>query len=138
MPRVDNLMKDHNYRRSWVLSPVRGWYDEDVYRVDHEANAQGILESIERKSTWREERRQIDVHVGVEVLLNVLDVVHLVARAGRYRDWDGQRNWRTTGLGVRVFGSGMSATIDIGAVKALGEGLDPNDGQQSVSVSLTL
>jgi len=124
-----------DFHRAWYLAPIRGWFDENVYKVDEIDNGQGGTTRIEHKSYLREETRQMDIHTGIEY--TYADYVAL--RTGFYRDWDGQRRWLTFGAGFRLPISSAALTVDFGYVKALDSGgmQDPNDGQQVYSIGVT-
>ena len=124
-----------DYHKAWYLAPIRGWVDEDIYKVDEIKDDQGNVEKVYHRNTIREEGRQIDVHAGVEY--SYAEYVSL--RTGFYRDWDGQRKWLTFGAGFRLPISSASLLVDFGYVHALngGQAQDPNDGQQVYSVGIT-
>lgn len=127
-----------DYRKSWVLAPVRGWVDEDIYRIDSVPDpdgGEGTVDVIHR-NTLREESRQMDVHAGLEYRY----AEYVALRSGFYRDWDGQRKWLTFGAGFQLDISAATVMVDFGYVHALdgGQGgADPNNGQQIYSVGLT-
>lgn len=122
-----------HYEKNWMLAPILGWFDEDVYKVTEEV-IDGETVRTEHKSWWREEVRQIDVHAGLEY--SYADYVSL--RTGWYRDWDGRRNWLTFGAGFKLPISSAAVMVDFGYVHALdtGVGPDPNNGQQIYSVNI--
>jgi hypothetical protein len=120
-----------DYRKNWLLAPVRAWFDEDVYKVDPPT---GETEEKIYRSTWKEESRQVDIHAGVEYSY----AEYVALRTGYYRDWDGQRNWATFGAGFRLPIATALLKIDFAYVSALTDGSeDPNDGQQIYSVGIT-
>jgi len=118
-----------DYRKAWYLAPLRGWVDEDVYRIDN----LGTADEVVHRSLIREEGRQIDVHAGLEYAYSD----YVAVRTGWYRDWDGERNWLTFGAGFRLGISSTSLLMDFAYVHSLSGGADPNDGQQVYSVGIT-
>lgn len=125
-----------DYRKAWYLAPVRGWFDEDVYKVEevpdpNDPNAP--KQKVFHRNTLREEGRQVDIHAGVEYQY----VEYVSLRTGYYRDWDGERNWLTFGAGFRLPISSAALMVDFGYVHSLSDSADPNDGQQVYSVGVT-
>lgn len=113
-----------DYRKAWYLAPIRGWYDEDVYKVeevDHDNDPYTPEEKVYYRNTLREEGRQVDLHLGAEgSLQNIpsllgLDsefTMDLLVRVGRYYDWDGERREWSFGLGARAGVGGLLGTMD--------------------------
>ncbi len=100
-----------DYRRAWYLAPVRGWTDEG----------------------FREERRQIDVHLGAEYGWRN----RLFVRGGFYRDWDGNRKWFTYGAGLRWPVWKIAVSADMSVIHATGRD-DPEDRRRAFSLGLAL
>ena len=122
-----------DYRRSWVLAPIRAWYDEDIYRVDRVVNEGGYVDDVVRRSTFRAETRQIDVRLGAEYAWR--DRAFL--RCGWFRDWDGEREWLTYGAGVSWPVRGISIIADIARISAeTGQFGDPADGRTALSLAV--
>jgi hypothetical protein len=125
-----------DFHKSWVMAPIRGWVDEDIYKVEEVSTGDGGKEKIIHRSTLREESRQVDIHAGLEYSY----AEYVALRGGFYRDWDGERKWLTFGAGFHLNIAAATVTVDFGYVHALdagnGSGADPNHGQQVYSVGL--
>jgi len=124
-----------DYEKNWILAPIVGWVDEDVYKIEEVTNDQGIVERIPHKNRLREESRQVDIHAGLEYSYEE----YVALRSGFYRDWDGKRKWLTFGAGFRLPIASAHVMVDFGYVHALDggqTGSDPNNGQQIYSVSI--
>ena len=117
--------------KSWYLAPVLGWFDDDVYRIDTVTDNEGNTTEIERKNTFREETRQIDIRAGLEYTYGQ----YVSLRSGYFRDWDGERNWLTFGAGFRLDIAAATIEVDFAYVRALGDD-DPNDGLQAYTVGI--
>jgi hypothetical protein len=93
-----------DFTRSWYLAPIRGWYDEDIYRVDRVVQEDGTRTRVERRSTFRAEIRQVDTHFGSEYGWRGMAFL----RMGWFRDWD--ESQVEDGQGFR-YGAGIRTTL---------------------------
>jgi len=123
-------------RRAWYLAPIRGWYDENLYKVDEVDDGHGGITRIERRSTLRAEARQIDAHAGAEYAYRE----RVMLRGGFYRDWDGGRRWFTYGAGVCLPVWKTAIAMDVSRIQSIGgeSRWDPNDGRWSWSLGMSL
>jgi hypothetical protein len=120
------------YHKPWYLAPIRGWYDEEVYKID--PATRDTEEKIYR-SIWKEESRQVDIHAGVEYSY----AEYVALRAGYFRDWDHRQTWLPHGAGASWSLGPTKIEAAYSRIHSVYDASqDPDHGRYSYSLSVSL